>query len=73
MCPAWLRGNCIDSNCVLRHSNIQVNRPVVNNGITCFYENTPMGCLKPDCTFVHLRPRPNLRSPSTSRRKKFFF
>jgi hypothetical protein len=32
-----------------------------------------MGCLKLDCTFAHLRPRPNMRSPSTPRRKKTCF
>ncbi|CAF1124354.1 unnamed protein product [Rotaria sordida] len=65
ICPAWLRGNCIDPACPLRHSAVQ--RSTINNGITCFYENTPMGCLKLDCTFVHLRPRPTLRNPSTFR------
>jgi hypothetical protein len=45
---------------------------VISSGITCFYENTPMGCLKLDCTFVHLRPRPNIRNSSTTRRKKNF-
>ena len=31
-----------------------------------------MGCLKLDCTFVHLRSRPNSRNSSTPRRKKYF-
>jgi hypothetical protein len=25
MCPAWLRGNCIDPSCSLRHSAVQVD------------------------------------------------
>jgi len=25
ICPAWLRGNCIDPACLLRHSSVQVN------------------------------------------------
>ncbi|CAF2389470.1 unnamed protein product [Rotaria sp. Silwood2] len=66
ICPSWLRGNCTDSACSLRHSTVQ--RPtIINNGISCFYENTPMGCLKLDCTFVHSRPRPTVRNPSTLR------
>jgi hypothetical protein len=60
ICPAWLRGNCLDPACVFRHSTIQ--RPMVHNGILCFYENTPTGCLKPECTFIHSRPRMNLRN-----------
>ncbi|CAF1161535.1 unnamed protein product [Adineta ricciae] len=65
MCPAWLRGNCVDPACSLRHSVIQ--RPTISNGMSCFYENTPMGCLKPDCTYVHLRPRPMSRASSIVR------
>ncbi|CAF0848848.1 unnamed protein product [Adineta ricciae] len=65
MCPAWLRGNCVDPACSLRHSAIQ--RPTISNGVSCFYENTPMGCLKPDCTYVHLRARPMSRASSIVR------
>ncbi|UJR10445.1 hypothetical protein I4U23_014649 [Adineta vaga] len=65
MCPAWLRGNCINPSCTLRHSAIQC--PTSSNGISCFYENSSMGCLKPDCIYVHLRPRPHLRNSSTVR------
>ncbi len=85
ICPAWSRGNCIDPTCPFRHSTTQVNiyehgehqnyvihvqRPAISNGMKCFYENTPMGCLKLDCTFVHLRSRSNLRNSPTLRRKK---
>ncbi|CAF1267867.1 unnamed protein product [Adineta steineri] len=71
MCPAWLRGACTDPACSLRHSFIQRPAPPVNNGITCAYENSPTGCLNPNCTFFHLRSRPNSRSslnvrPSTT-------
>ncbi len=45
---------------------------MVSNGILCFYENTPTGCLKPECTFIHSRPRINLRTTPTIRRKKIF-
>ncbi|CAF3991093.1 unnamed protein product [Adineta steineri] len=70
-CPAWLRGACTDPACSLRHSFIQRPAPPVNNGITCAYENSPTGCLNPNCTFFHLRSRPNSRSslnvrPSTT-------
>ena len=44
---------------------------MVGNGILCFYENTATGCLKPECTFIHSRPRVHLRNnPSVIRRKK---
>ncbi|CAF1204585.1 unnamed protein product [Adineta steineri] len=65
ICPSWSRGNCPDPACPYRHSRAQ--RPMVNNGILCFYENTPTGCLKLDCTFIHSRPRMNLLNPSTIR------
>ncbi|CAF3937838.1 unnamed protein product [Rotaria sp. Silwood2] len=65
LCPAWLRGNCPDPACPFRHSTAQ--RPMISNGILCFYENTAKGCLKLDCTFIHSRPRMNLRNTSTIR------
>ncbi|CAF0760667.1 unnamed protein product [Rotaria sp. Silwood1] len=65
ICPAWLHGNCPDSTCPYRHSTAL--RPTITNGILCFYENTAMGCLKLDCTFIHSRPRMNLRNTSTIR------
>lgn len=46
---------------------------MITNGILCFYENTPTGCLKPDCTFIHSRPRMNLRNPSAVIRRKIYF
>lgn len=46
---------------------------MTSNGILCFYENTPTGCLKPECTFIHSRPRVNLRDSPTIRRKKISF
>jgi hypothetical protein len=39
------------------------------SGILCFYENTPMGCLKLDCTFVHSRPRAHINSSARVRCK----
>ncbi|CAF3506889.1 unnamed protein product [Rotaria socialis] len=65
MCPAWLRGSCIDSACQLRHSPIQ--SPAVNTAKSCYYENTHMGCLKLDCTFAHIRHRPTSRNSSAIR------
>ncbi|UJR35487.1 hypothetical protein I4U23_028241 [Adineta vaga] len=66
ICPLWTRGNCLDPACPHRHTTSS-QRPSVGNGILCFYENTPMGCLKPDCTFVHSRPRMHLRNTSAIR------
>ena len=40
---------------------------MVSNGIMCFYENMPTGCLKVDCTFIHTRPRVHLTNPSLVR------
>ncbi|CAF0790558.1 unnamed protein product [Rotaria sordida] len=65
ICPAWLRGNCPEPACPFRHSTAQ--RPMISNGILCFYENTATGCLKLDCTFIHSRPRMNLRNTSIIR------
>ena len=45
----------------------------MSNGIKCFYENSPTGCLKPDCTFFHTRSRLNIRNSSSPRRKKHFY
>lgn len=66
ICPAWTRGQCLDSACPLRHSNA-AQRPMISNGIMCFYENMPTGCLKVDCTFIHTRPRVHLTNPSLVR------
>ena len=30
--------------------------------IPCYWENMPSGCLKPHCVFLHLKPRPMLKS-----------
>ncbi|CAF3412578.1 unnamed protein product [Rotaria socialis] len=65
ICPAWLRGNCLDPACPFRHTTAQ--RAMISNGILCFYENTPTGCLKVDCTFVHSRPRMTSRTAATIR------
>ncbi|CAF0785439.1 unnamed protein product [Rotaria sordida] len=65
ICPGWLRGNCPEPACPFRHSTTQ--RPMISNGILCFYENTATGCLKLDCTFIHSRPRMNLRNTSIIR------
>ncbi|CAF0985531.1 unnamed protein product [Rotaria magnacalcarata] len=65
ICPAWLRGNCLDPACPFRHTTAQ--RPLISNGILCFYENTPTGCLKVDCTFIHSRPRVTSRTAATIR------
>jgi len=38
-------------------------------GVPCLYENTATGCLKPECVFIHSRPRVNLRNSPTIQRK----
>ncbi|CAF0864086.1 unnamed protein product [Adineta ricciae] len=61
ICASWSRGNCLDPACPHRHTK-PTPRPMIGNGILCFYENTPMGCLKLECTFIHSKPRTHLRN-----------
>ncbi|CAF1368691.1 unnamed protein product [Adineta ricciae] len=61
ICASWSRGNCLDPACPHRHTK-STPRPTIGNGILCFYENTPMGCLKLECTFIHSKPRTHLRN-----------
>lgn len=59
-CELWEQGRCTRKVCKFRHAVIVKNR----SEIPCYWESQPSGCLKPHCSFLHTKPRPNDPAPS---------
>ncbi|KAJ7390426.1 hypothetical protein OS493_025125 [Desmophyllum pertusum] len=58
-CQQWEKGTCTRPVCNFRHMVIENHR----SRTQCYWESQPSGCLKPFCSFLHTKPRPNNRPP----------
>lgn len=48
-CPDWLKGNCVNKTCSLRHMVFDNH-----SNVQCHWDMTPNGCLNTHCTFAHI-------------------
>ncbi|XP_057307587.1 zinc finger CCCH domain-containing protein 11A-like [Hydractinia symbiolongicarpus] len=48
-CPDWLKGNCVNKTCSLRHMVFDNH-----SNVQCHWDMTPNGCLNTHCSFAHI-------------------
>lgn len=64
VCPKWQQGACHQAGCPLKHFQVKPkpaytqHTATITSRVPCRWEQTPSGCTRPDCFFVHTRPRP---------------
>eukprot|EP00041_Stephanoeca_diplocostata_P020629 m.464719 g.464719 ORF g.464719 m.464719 type:complete len:331 (-) comp21623_c0_seq1:1897-2889(-) len=57
VCPQWLKKSCHVPGCPLKHFQAAHEKlPLDKSKIPCRWEQTPSGCTRPDCFFLHTKP-----------------